>query len=86
MFPIIKPDTTELSAESLVSCCSSIFSEYGLSEKIESDAIKNFISEIFHKFVVSSIFILPYLHQIHHQNNGQVPSFIKFIKIAIKNI
>ena len=78
-FPVIK-NNEDLSADSLILACKSIFSEYCLPKKIMSVARGNFISDKFKRFcqnlnieqVVSSIY--------QHQRDGQVDVCIKFRK------
>ena len=61
-----------------------MFTEYGILQKLMSDAGTNFVSEKFRHFcrsinveqVVSSVY--------HHQSNGQVEACIKFIKQMFK--
>ena len=73
-----------LSAESLITTTKIIFAEYGIPQKIMSDASTNFVSDRFHQFckainveqAVSSLY--------HHQSNGQVEACIKLIKCTFK--
>ena len=81
-FPVIKR-MEELSAESY---CSSkiIFVEYGILCRLMSDAGGNFISEKFKNFCNSLNDKQAVLSSYHHQSNGQVEAYIKFIKCTIQ--
>ena len=74
----------ELSAESLITTTKFIFAEYGIPQKLMSDAGTNFVSEKFWQFCktinVEQAVSLAY----HHQSNGQVEACIKFIKCTFK--
>ena len=82
-FPMVKR-LEGLSAEDLITTVKVIFTEYGILHKLMSDAGKNCVSDKFQKFsnsinveqVVSSVY--------HHQSNGQVEAYIKFIKQMFK--
>ena len=78
-FPIVKR-LEGLSAEDLANAVKIIFAEYGISQKLMSDAGTNFVSDRFQQFCkainVEQAISLVY----HHQSNGQVEACIKFIK------
>ena len=73
-----------MSAESLITMTKVIFTDYGIPQKLMSDAGTNFVSEKFWQFCttinVEQVVSLAY----HHQSNGQVEACIKFIKCTFK--
>ena len=82
-FPIIKR-LEGLLAENLINMVKMIFAEYGIPQKIMSDAGTNFFSDRFQQFCktinVEQAVSLAY----HHQSNGCVEACIKFIKCTFK--
>ena len=72
-----------LSAENLIATVKVIFAEYGIPNKLMSDAGTNFVSDKFWKFCntinVQQTVLLAY----HHQSNGQVKACIKLIKTNV---
>ena len=83
-FSVIKR-LERLSAESLVNTVKMIFAEYGILQKIMSNAGTNFISDTFWQFCKSINVEQAVLSAYHHQSNGQVEACIKFIKCMFKN-
>ena len=83
MFPVIKR-MEGLSAESLTAAVKVIFAEYGMPHRIMSDAGSNFISEKLKNFCNSLNIKQAVFSSYHHQSNGEVEAFIKFIKHTIK--
>ena len=82
-FPVVKK-MEGLLAESLISVFKVIFSEYGISKRVMSDADSNFISEKFRNFCNSLNIEHAVSSSYHHQSNGQVKACIKFIKHTMK--
>ena len=82
-FPVIK-SLEGLSAESLITTTKVIFAEYGIPQKLMSDAGTNFVSEKFQQFYrtinVEQAVSLSY----HHQSNRQAEACIRFIKCTLK--
>ena len=82
-FPVIKR-LEGLTAESLITTTKVIFAKYGISPKQMSDTGTNFISDKFQQFCksinVKQVILLVY----HHQSNGQVEAYIKFVKHTFK--
>ena len=83
-FPVIKR-MEGLSAESLIATAKIIFAEYGIPHRLMSDAGSDFISEKFRSFFSSFNIEQAVSSLYHHQSNGQVEAYIKFIKCTIKN-
>ena len=82
-FPIVRK-LQGLSAEHLINAVSAIFTEYGILHKLMSDTGTNFVSEKVRcscrSIHIEQAVSLAY----HHQSNGQVDAFIKFIKQMFK--
>ena len=82
-FPVVKR-LEGLSAESSITTTKVIFAEYGILQKLMSDAGTNFVSEKFWQFCrtinVEQAVSLVY----HHQSNRQVKACIKFIKCTFR--
>ena len=72
-----------LSAESLIAAVKVVFVEYGIPNRIMSDAGSNFISEKFKRVCNSLNIEQTVFSSYHHQSNGQVETCIKFIKHTI---
>ena len=73
-----------LSAESLIAAVKIIFVEYGIPQRLMSDAGGYFISEKFKNFCSSLNIEEAVLLSCHHQSNRQVEACIKFIKHTVK--
>ena len=84
-FPVVKR-MEGLSTENLTARAKIIFTEYGISHKIMSDAGTNFVSDKFKKFCSNLNIEQAVLSLYHHQSNGQVEACIKFIKCMFKNV
>ena len=84
-FPVIKR-MEGLSTESLIATTKVIFAEYGIPCKLMSDAGTNFVSDKFRKFCCRFNIEQAVLSAYHHQSNGQVKTYIKFIKCTLKNV
>ena len=82
-FPVIKR-LEGLSVESLINTVKIIFTEYGIPQKVMSDAGTNFISDRFQQFCATIDVEQAASLVYHHQSNGQVESCIKFIKCTFK--
>ena len=82
-FPIIRR-LQGLLAEHLINAVTAIFAEYGIPQKIMSDAGTNFVSERFMQFCKSISIEQAVSSAYHHQSNGQVEACIKFIKCTFK--
>ena len=82
-FPVIKR-LERLSAESLVNTVKIIFTEYGIPQKMMSNAGTNFISDTFWQFCKSINVEQAVSSAYHHQSNGQVKAYIIFIKCTFK--
>ena len=84
-FPIIKR-LEGLSAEDLTNAVKIILMEYGMPQKIMSDAGTNFVYDWFQLFCkainVEQATSLAY----HHQSNGQIKPCIKFKKCTFKKM
>ena len=74
-----------LSAESLITTTKIIFAEYGIPQKMMSDASTNFVSDRFHQFCKSINIEQAASSAYHHQSNEQVKARKKFIKSTFKN-
>ena len=81
--PIIKR-MDELSTESLISTTKVIFAEYGILHRLMSDTGPNFIFEKFTRFCSRLNIKQAVSSAYHHQNNGQVKAYIKFIKHTLE--
>ena len=68
-FPVIKK-LEGLSAKSLITTTKVIFAEYGIPQKLMSDAGTNFISERFQQFCKAINMEQAILLVYHHQSNG----------------
>ena len=75
-FLVIKK-TEGPSADNLILACKVIFSEYGLSKKIISDAGGNFVSEKFKEFYTKLNIEQAVSSSYHHQSNREVVTCIK---------
>ena len=84
-FPVIKR-LEGLSVENLINMVKVIFTEYGKTWKIMSDAGTNFISDRFWQFCKSINVEQVISSAYHHVSNGQVEACIKFIKCTFKNV
>ena len=84
-FPIVKR-LEGMSAENLTNAVKIIFVEYGIPQKIISDAGTNFVSDRFQKFYKAINVEQATSSAYHHQSNGQVEACIKFIKQTFKNV
>ena len=82
-FPIVRK-VQGLSAEHLINAVSAIFAEYGIPQKLMSDAGINFVSEKFRHFCKSTNVEQAVSLTYQHQSNGQVKACIKFIKQMFK--
>ena len=82
-FPIIRR-LWGLLAEHLINAVTEIFAKYGILQKIMSDAGTNFVSERFRQFCKSINIEQAVSLAYHHQSNGQVEAYIKFIKHTFK--
>ena len=81
--PVIKR-LEGLSAHSLITTTTVIFTEYGIPQKLMSDAGTNFVSDKFQQFC-KSINVEPAISSVYyHQSNGQVEECIKVIKHMFK--
>ena len=82
--PSNKEDGGVISRESHGNSKKSYLPEYGIPQRLMSDAGSNFVSEEFRSFCssfnIEQVVSLLY----HHQSNGQVEAYIKFIKCTIK--
>ena len=82
-FQIVKK-VNSLSTDNLVNLARLIFAEYWLHKKKIFRCSTNFTSKTFRDFCrkinIQQTIALPY----HHQSNGQVEAFIKFVKCTIK--
>ena len=78
-FPIVRK-LQGLLAEHLINAVSSIFTEYGILQKLMSDAGTNFVSEKFRHFCKSINIEQAVSLAYQHQSNGQVKACINFIK------
>ena len=74
-----------LSAENLITTVKIIFAEYGILQRLMSDAGSNFVSEKFRSFCGSLNIQQAVSPLYHHQSNIQLEACIKFIKFTIKN-
>ena len=83
IFPIIKK-VEDLSADSLILTCKVIFAECRIPKKLMSDSGSNLISDKFKTFCKSLNIEQSFLSSYHHQSNGQVEAWIKFIKCTLK--
>ena len=82
-FPIVRK-FQGLSVEHLINEIAAIFAEYGIPQKLMSDAGTNFDSEKFRHFCRSINVEQAVSSAYHHQSNGQVKAYIKFIKPTFK--
>ena len=73
-----------LSAESLINTFKIKFAKYGIPQKIMSDVGTNFISDRFRQFCKTINVEQAVSSAYHHQSNGQVKAYIKFIKHTFK--
>ena len=83
-FPNVKR-AEDMSVESLILACKVIFSKYGLTKRIMSDAGGNFISDKFRQFCKCMNIEQVTSSSYHHQINSQVEVCIKLMKGTIKN-
>ena len=73
-----------LSAEHLINAVTAIFAEYGILQKIMSDAGTNFVSEKFKHFCKSINIEQVVSSAYHHQSNRLVKACIRFTKQTLK--
>ena len=81
-FPAIKK-TEDLSPDSLILTCKIIFAEYRLPKNIMSGSGGNFVSDKFRTFCKSINIEQAFSSSYHHQSNGQVEAYIKFVKCTL---
>ena len=74
-----------LAADDLVQIAKMVFAEYGLPEKIISNAGRNFTLDTFRELCRLISIQQSKTSSYHHQSNGQVEACIKFVKCTIKN-
>ena len=72
--------------EHLINVVSALFADYGIPQKLMSDAGTNFVSEKFRQFCKSINVEEAVLLVYHNQSNWQVKACIKFIKQTFKNV
>ena len=82
-FPIVRK-LQGLLTEHLINAVTAIFAEYGILQKIMSNAGTNFVSERFRQFCKSINIEQAVSLAYHHQSNGQVEACIKLIKCTFK--
>ena len=82
-FPVVKR-LEGLSAESLITTTKVIFTKYGISQKLMSDAGTNFVSEKFWQFSKTINAEQEVSSAYHHQSNGHIKECTKFIKCTFK--
>ena len=84
-FSILKK-VTSLSADDLAQITKLMFAEYEFPKKIDSDTGTNFTSEMFKDFCRQMNIQQTITSSCHHQSNGQVEAFLKFVKCTIRKM
>ena len=82
-YPIVRR-LQGLLAEHLINAVTAVFAKYGILQKRMSDVGTNFVSEKFRQFCKSINIEQAVSSAYHHQSNGQVEAYIKFIKCTFK--
>ena len=82
---VVKEKEASLSVDGLMHAIKITFSEFGLPEKIASDAGTNFTSATFKEFCKKLNIQQSITSSYHYQSCGQVEACIKSVKCTIRN-